>query len=102
MTKPTDPRTILRESIDRIDELMGFKHPKAFGQKTEPSDQEIENKGQQRLKAVADRANTEKKSYGFLRSLKSRVFGKKTPEYQREPRSPEERLKAIAARAKQS
>lgn len=102
MTKPIDPRISLRESMDRVDELMDFKHPLSFGKKTQPSDQEIEAKAQQRLQNVAARANDEKKSYGFLKTLKSRVFGKKIPDYQKAPRSLEDRLKAIADRAKNS
>lgn len=101
MSKRDDFRPALRESIDRVDELMGFRSPKPFGRKTEPSDQEIEASADRRLQDIKGRADAEKKSYGFLRSLKSKVFGKKAePEFKRDERSPEERYAAIVARAK--
>lgn len=104
MTKPTDPRTALRESMDRVDELLGMKSPFAFGKKTEPSDEEVDAKADQRLQDVKGRANDEKKSYGFLRSLKSKVFGKKAPEpeFKRPERSEDERRAAVADRARRN
>lgn len=90
--------------MDRVDELLGFKHPKHFGQKTQPSDQEVDAKAARRLQDVTARANDEKKSYGFLRSLKSKVFGKKAPEpeFKRPERSEDERRAAVADRARRN
>lgn len=104
MTKPTDPRTALRESMDRVDELLGFKNPLEFGKKTEPAGSEVHSHQQRRLQDVTDRANDEKKSYGFLQSLKKKMFGKKAPEpeFKRQERSPEERQAAVIDRAKKS
>ena len=87
--------------MDRVDELLGFKHPKEFGQKTEPSAGEVEASKDRRLQDVRNRAGDEKMKYGFLQSLKRKVFGKKAePEFKRIERSPEERRAAIIARAK--
>jgi hypothetical protein len=98
-----DNRTALRESMDQLDELMGFKSPLSFGKKTEPSDTEVEVAKDRRLAAATSRANDEKKSYGFLRSLKSKVFGKKEveqePEFKHEPRSFDDRLADLKNRA---
>jgi len=101
MARSTDYRIALRESMDRVDELLGFKHPKEFGQKTEPSAGEVEASKDRRLQDVRNRAGDEKMKYGFLQSLKRKVFGKKAePEFKRIERSPEERRAAIIARAK--
>ena len=102
MSKPSDYRKALRESMDRVDELLGFKNPLTFGQKTDPSDEEVQASSDRRVQDVKDRAGSEKKSYGFLRSLKGKMFGKKAPEpeFQRPERSEDERRAAVIDRAK--
>ena len=102
MSKPTDHRKAVRETMDRVDELMGFKNPLEFGKKTEPSGSEEHGHKERRLQDVTARANDEKKSYGFLRSLKTKMFGKKAPEpkFQRPERDEDERRAAVIDRAK--
>jgi len=105
MSKPTDYRPAVRETMDRVDELFGAKRPHNFGQLEDgPSDEELEASKDRRLKDVTDRAKREK--YGFLRTIKQKVFGKKDtetePSVEREPRSYEERFKSIVDRAKRN
>jgi hypothetical protein len=105
MNKPLDPRTAIRESMDKIDEFWTpRKNPQEFGQKTEPSGSEEHATQQRRLGDAVGRANDEKKSYGFLRSLKNKMFGNKAPEpeFKRQERSPEERRAAVIDRARKS
>lgn len=109
MSKKIDYSTAIRESMDLIDEFWTPRsEPKDFGKKgePEPTDDEIEASAGRRLKDVTGRANAEKKSYGFLRSLKNKVFGNKNsepkPEFKRPERSEDERRQAIINRAKNS
>ena len=77
--------------------FMNIVAPRAeFGKKpAETEDQAAER----RTKEVTDRANAEKKSFGFLRSVAQKTFGKKG-EPVKQDRSEEERRQAVVDRAK--
>ena len=104
MSNPSDYRIALRQTLDQIDEFWSFrkdaKHPDPADQ---PSPEELEASKDRRLADVTARANAEKKGYGFLKSLKRNVFGKKGTEnapVERTERSEQERLQAIMDRAR--
>lgn len=94
----------MRETMDQLDEFWTKrKDPATFGQKTEPAGSEIEGHKDRRLQDVTARANDEKKSYGFLQSLKHKAFGKKQkPEVSRVDRSEDERRQSVVDRARRS
>lgn len=75
-----------------------------FGKKPAPEPETEDEAGARRTQEVTARANAEKKSYGFLRSLSKRAFGKKEVEQpapvQRPERSEDERRQAVIDRAK--
>ncbi len=75
-----------------------------FGRKPAPEPETADDAGARRTQEVTARANAEKKSYGFLRSLSKRAFGKKEVEQpapvQRQERTEDERRDAVMARAK--
>lgn len=89
----------MRDTMDQLDEFWSKR-------KSEPeieSDPEAEASAQRRLQDVKGRADAESKKYGFIRSLKTKVFGKKgTEPVERSPRSEEERRQAVIDRAKRS
>lgn len=103
MSKPTDYRGAMRDTMNQLDEFWRTK-PEAFGKKQQASDAEIEASGERRANDVKSRANAEGKRYGFLQSLKGKVFGKKAPEpeFKRPERSEDERRQAVIDRAKRS
>lgn len=104
MSKQSESASI-RQTMDQLDEFWSQrKKPEEFGQKTEPSGSEVHATQQRRVQDVTNRANAEKKSYGFLQSLKKKVFGSKAPEpkFQRPERGEDERRAAVIDRAKRS
>ena len=113
MSKKPDYRTALRETMDRMDEFYTSRPaPGTFGKKTHKSPEEVDARAAARLKSVQDRARGEDtktdmpKKFGFLKSLKKNVFGKKTvdsqPEVNRPEKSYADRLRDIIDRAKSS
>ena len=81
-----------QKSSTRIDE----KSLSSIFKPTRDPRETDEETATRRLADVTNRANNEKKTYGFLRSLAKKPFGKKT----KEPRTDKDRLSSIVNRAK--
>jgi hypothetical protein len=95
MSKKLDYTSAIRESMNQLDE---------FWKRSEPKDVDADSAANRRLHDVTRRADDEARGYGFLRSLKKKVFGQKAPEekpeFKRPERSEDERRAAVIARAK--
>jgi hypothetical protein len=97
--EPISERASMRNFMNAV------KPSKEFGKKPAPAPETEDAAGARRTEEVTGRANAEKKSYGFLRSLSKRAFGTKvTPAapapVARPERSEDERRQSVIDRAK--